>query len=159
MAQVKKRFSLYYQFLYAWLLTILGFQTSCEVITPRAEYGSPHAKFKINGKINNASTNKAIEGIQIAMFEQYLSADTTMLYPLDSTLSHTDGFYELISNSFASNVIFKIVVKDIDGELNGAYSNIDTLVEFVDPQFTGGDGSWYYGEASKQINITLKLKN
>ena len=53
---------------------------------------------------------------------------------------------------------FNIEFIDIDGAENGEYQSLDTIVEFKDPHFTGGDGDWYAGETSKEFNIQLNPK-
>jgi hypothetical protein len=53
---------------------------------------------------------------------------------------------------------FPIRFHDIDGNLQGEFNNLDTVVEFKNPQFTNGDGHWYKGETSKEFNIQLKPK-
>jgi hypothetical protein len=46
--------------------------------------------------------------------------------------------------------------EDIDGAQNGSFQALDTIVEFVDPQFTGGSGNWDSGETETIFNVELK---
>lgn len=141
------------------LLAILGFSVSCDPIT-QVEYGTPSADFKIIGKIESVATNNAIEGIQVTMKRKVETSDSTaQLIGVDSILSVANGTYELIEyGGFPDDKIYYINVHDIDGDLNGSYQEMDTTIEFIDPSYSGGDGNWDKGLASKELNIKLKPK-
>lgn len=137
-----------YSTILALLLTLLGFtQSSCAKLygSPIAEYGTPSAKFIVIGKVESSGTNQPIKNILV-----YMSGDSTFT---DST-----GRYQLHSGGFPNSQTFPIRFHDVDGILQGEYTNLDTIVEFKDPQFTNGDGHWYYGETSKEFDIQLKPK-
>ena len=51
---------------------------------------------------------------------------------------------------------FKIHIQDIDSTQNGQFQNMDTLIEFKNSKFTGGDGELYIGQTEKEINIKLQ---
>ncbi len=53
---------------------------------------------------------------------------------------------------------FNIQYRDEDGAANGEYNDLDTIIEFKNPQFVNGDGSWYAGETSKEFDIKLTPK-
>ncbi len=130
-----------YNALIAGLLAVLGF-ASCDKDDPIDEYGTPSAKFIINGNVRSAETNAAIENIRV-------------IIPGDTVLTDSDGNYQLYSGGFPTDQTFAISFQDIDSVLNGKFQDIDTTIEFIDPKFTGGDGHWYSGEASKDMNITM----
>ena len=130
--------------LFLALITFLGF--SCDPDGPwSVEYGAPHADFIVNGSIVDESTLNTLSNIQVAMEG-------------DTVYGDENGNYEVKVTNFSSNNSFLVVFKDIDGDTNGSYSQLDSLVEFEDPDFINGDGSWYHGETSKEINIKLKSK-
>jgi hypothetical protein len=45
----------------------------------------------------------------------------------------------------------------VDGDANGTYHSLDTIVSFVDPEFENPDGHWYSGETSKEGKINESL--
>ena len=145
MTTIKSNFFKGYNMLIAGLLSILGFSTSCNIL-PLAEYGSPSAKYIINGKVTSVETGKAIKGVRVSMQG-------------DSTLTNADGSYQVVEKyGFPGDQLLQITFKDIDGAANGEYANIDTVVEIKDPQYTGGDGDWYSGEATEEFSIKLNPK-
>ena len=127
------------------LIAFLGF--SCDdVINIRDEYGSPCADFKVNGTVVDELTLNKLSNIQVVM-------------DWDTVYSDENGNYEVITSSNPSSQALLVTFKDVDGELNGSYFNLDTLVEFEDPEFINGDDKWYYGEVSKEINVKLSSEN
>lgn len=133
--------------LIAFLLSILGFGTACEIIFPKAEYGVPHAKFKVFGKVTseNGSNIPAIKVVMVSLDSNHSS---------DSCLTDSYGNYEVIDIDFPNDKNYLLKFEDIDGIVLGSYKSKDTIVKFIDPQFENGD-RWYEGEASKEMNIKL----
>ena len=133
--------------LIAGLLAILGFTTSCPIV----EYGAPYATFIVNGKVVSSETDQPIENVRVKM----------QVDSITSTDTYTDvnGAYQVVDESGLPNDhTYIIEFKDIDGEINGKFSDLDTIVEFKDPIFTGGDGDWYSGETSKEFDVKLTPK-
>ncbi len=123
------------------LMALLGFSNCTD---PRDEYGSPSATFKVNGKVTDLLTSRAIQDIKVLMQG-------------DSTQTDAEGRFSLSQVSFPTDQTFVIQFKDIDGAANGGQFQLkDTLVEFKDPQFINGDGSWYAGETSLEFNLNLE---
>jgi putative lipoprotein (rSAM/lipoprotein system) len=128
------------------LLAILGFASSCEKTDPKVEYGTPSAKFIVNGKIESKDSNAPVKNIRVIMQG-------------DTSLTDLDGKYQVIQpNDFPSDKTYDIKFQDFDGISNGNLENLDTVVTFTDPQFTDGDGHWYSGEVEKDFNVKLKTK-
>lgn len=129
------------------LLALLGFATSCEKgPNTIAEYGTPSAKFIVKGKVDSKETNTPIKNVRVIMNS-------------DTSFSDSEGRYQVIENyGFPTNQTFQIKFQDIDGLINGDYEDIDTVVEFANPQFVNGDGHWYEGETSKEFNVKLNEK-
>lgn len=115
--------------------------TSCENITPAAEYGTPHATFKIYGKVASK------QGVKIPQIK------VVMYY--DSSYTDEHGNYQVQVSAFPSSQDFILKFEDVDGEVNGAYETKDTLISFVNPQFENGSDSWYAGETSKELDIEM----
>lgn len=149
---IKVRILTGYNVLITALMTLLGFATACERF-PRMEYGTPHATFITKGKITSNLDNSAIPGIQVRML-----ADSNRI-SVDSINSGSDGSYTVSDNfGFPVTHSYSIQFRDIDGTVNGEFQNLDTVIEFKDPVFKGGDGKWNDGETQKEFNIKLKPK-
>jgi len=127
------------------VIALLGFSSSCEKLRPKAMYGTPTAKYIVNGKVTSSSSNQEIENIKVKM-------------QWDSTKTDQEGNYRIETGAFPNGDIFNIEFIDTDSTDNGEYQNLDTIVEFKDPHFTGGDGDWDAGETSKEFNIQLNPK-
>ena len=139
-----------YNTLLSFLLSVLGFGAACSLSGCEygplpVEYGTPHAMFKINGNVKSEQTSDNIPGIRVVM-------------GVDTAFTDAQGNYQVRNESWPSDEAFMLEFKDIDGESNGAYQPLDTIVEFIDPEFIGGEGAWYMGETDKEINIELKDK-
>lgn len=130
-----------YNLFIAFILSMLGFATSCEK-GPNAEYGVPSATFKVLGTVTNES-NQPIEGIRVILNS-------------DSTLTDASGNYLVGITEFPGDKSLNVIFKDIDGTINGSYLQKDSTVSFVDNQYENGSGSWYSGEVSKTVDIKLK---
>jgi putative lipoprotein (rSAM/lipoprotein system) len=144
------------------LISLLGFSSSCKKDGPtKYMYGSPHADFIIKGEVESAATNTPISEIIVEMrsinnFEDGHS-DTSLVA---TGFSYSGAGNYLLSDNFASpeDKTYKIKFIDIDGALNGEYETLDTTVVFKDTKFTGGDGSWDFGQAEQKLNVRLKPK-
>lgn len=141
MKTVRKRILISYNFLLKGLIAILGFVPSC---IPGTEYGTPSAKFIVNGKVTSAATNLPVENIRVIMQG-------------DTSFTDAGGMYQVIDKyGFPTSQTFPVSFQDVDGDTNIKFNDLDTIVEFKDPKFTGGDGDWYHGETSATFNVKLK---
>lgn len=136
--------------LLSFLLSILGFGAafslnSCEYGTPAMEYGTPFATFKVKGSVKSELSSNAIPNIRVVMGN-------------DTTFSDESGNYQISNTDFPDDQTFLLEFKDIDGKTNGEYQALDTIVEFIDPKFSGGTGDWNSGETEKEVNVKLKEK-
>lgn len=141
---MKIRFLKTYNVLIAGLLTMLGFSTACD---SKDEYGTPSAKFVVKGKVKSSVTDQPIENIRVSMEG-------------DTSFTNARGEYQIADKwGFPSDQTYHIEFRDIDGETNGEFNVLDTIVEFKNPEFTGGDGDWYSGEATKEFDTKLNPEN
>ncbi len=136
--------------LISFLLTILGFGAVCSFNgcmygDPVVEYGTPFATFKVSGKVVSEITSNAIPNIRVVLES-------------DTTYTDNSGNYQILNTNSPGNQAYLVEFKDIDGETNGEYQPLDTIVEFIDPEFSGGTGSWDWGETEKEVNVKLKNK-
>lgn len=134
----------------SFLLSILGFGAVCSISgcaygTPAVEYGTPFATFKVKGNVQSEITSNSVPNIRVVIGS-------------DTTLTDESGNYELSNTEFPGNQTLLVEFADIDGETNGEYQPLDTIVEFIDPEFTGGSGGWDSGETEKEVNVKLKNK-
>jgi putative lipoprotein (rSAM/lipoprotein system) len=144
MKKAEIRFFKTYNAILGLLLAFFGFAVSCS--KPMAEYGTPSARFIVNGKVESSETNNPIRNIQVSM-EGY------------STLTDSTGHYRfVIANGFPGSRTFPVNFLDTDGPPNGEFTTLDTTVVFKDPHFINGDGHWYYGETTKEFDIKLNPK-
>jgi putative lipoprotein (rSAM/lipoprotein system) len=139
-----------YNTLISFLLSVLGFGAacsigSCEYGLPVAEYGTPHAIFKVKGSVSSEATSENLPYIRVIM-------------GVDTAITDEQGNYEVGIMGFPKDQTYQVEFKDVDGELNGAYQSLDTIAEFIDPEFTGGSGGWDQGETEKEMNVKLKDK-
>ena len=143
MKKVEIKFLKSYNAIIAAILVILGFASSCD---SKDEYGTPSAKFIVNGKVESSENNAALENIQVIMQS-------------DTVRTDENGNYQITDKwGFPVDQTYTIQFRDIDDIENGEFENLDTIVEFKDSQFTDGDGDWYEGETEKEFNIKLTPK-
>ena len=77
----------------------------------------------------------------------------------DTTFTDNNGTYEITDNgAFPTDQTYTIQFQDFDNETNGSFENMDTIVEFKNPEFSHGDGHWYEGETTKEFDIQLTPK-
>jgi putative lipoprotein (rSAM/lipoprotein system) len=150
MKEIQTKFLKYSNAIIVGLLAILGFASCCD--NDDVEYGTPSATFIVRGKVTSIETQEAIKNIKVIVH-----GDTSIGYywNRDTTVTDNEGNYVIDKHGFPENRAFKIQFQDIDSLLNGEYQNLDTIIEFNNPVFTGGDGDWYVGETTKEINIKL----
>lgn len=139
------------------LISLLGFTTACKDDEPVMMYGSPHAIFNISGKIESLTDSKPIRDIIIQM--RYVDEkDSTKSMLIETSFSNAVGSYDLSVGRDPDDQTFRLRFIDTDGPLNGEYETLDTTVVFKDPKFVNGDGSWFSGSVTKELDIKLKPK-
>jgi putative lipoprotein (rSAM/lipoprotein system) len=144
MKKVKNNILSFSNRIIAVVLAMLGFASSCG--ESLAEYGVPSADFIVKGTVTSAETNLPIPSIRVIMDQ-------------DTVLTNAQGNYSVVDDrSFPESKTYTLRFQDIDNGLNGSFNDLDTVVDFQDPVFTGGDGKWYDGEVSKTVNVKLLLK-
>ena len=152
MKKIKNRCLKTYNIILAACLALLGFTSSCDIQpvygapSVQPEYGAPSAKFIVKGQVESAENNEAIENIQVVL--QY-----------DTKRTDEDGHYQVSDiEGEPGDQTYLIQFQDIDNIDNGEFENLDTIVEFIDPEFTDGDGGFYAGETEIELNVKLNPK-
>lgn len=143
-----------------FLISFLGFASSCDILGGKAMYGTPSADFLIKGKIEDASANVPLKGIKVVMEMNFGSVSDPYIIKKDSTFSSAvDGSYQVIAKSeSAGDQKINLRFTDIDGTNNGQYKSLDTTIVFQNLKFSNGSGSWDKGETVKEVNIKLQPK-
>ncbi len=144
MRKLKKLLISRYNRIIAILLSLLGFTTACEDKYSPAEYGTPFATFIVNGNVKDETTNDNISNIRVVL-------------NTDTTFTDESGNFQLTYDDFPEDKTYIVEFKDTDGSENGEYDPLDSTIEFVDPEYSGGSG-WYSGETEQELNVTLKSK-
>jgi hypothetical protein len=145
--QIGKAFRHHQSKVIALLLALLGFSTACHKASDSpVEYGSPHADFLLNGSIKSALTGNPIGNIQLIMER-------------DTALTNSNGTFSLKVTDFPITHSYLVKISDIDGIANGSYAEKDTTVTFPGVNYTNGDGSWYKGEETLSVNVSLEPTN
>lgn len=147
MKKVKKSFLKTGNLIITSVLALLGF-TSCDAVM---EYGTPHAKFIVNGKVVSSETQKPVGNILVTMRPDYSQGE-------QQVYTDKSGNYLIECTEFPIDQVFDIVFKDIDGAENEDLENLETTVEFKDPEFTGKKKNWYEGETRKTLDVQLNPK-
>lgn len=151
--KLKKTFIKNTNWALAGLLTMLGFNVSCD--DERVEYGTPKATYQIKGKVKSEQ-GEAIKGIQVLIE----NIEEVYYIRRDSTLTKEDGSFDLNMGDFPDKTnTYRVISSDIDGSENGgSFESDTTMVTFNSSELRGGKGAWNWGSATKEIRITLKKK-
>jgi putative lipoprotein (rSAM/lipoprotein system) len=139
-----------YNGLISIILALLGYSTACEPGTeeygaPVAEYGVPHASFIVKGNVKSKKSDSSISNIRVVM-------------NYDTSYTDDEGNYHVQNTDFPDSQSYHMEFNDIDGETNGAYQPLDTIIEFNNPEFSGSTDKWDRGETEKEVNVKLKDK-
>lgn len=133
------------------LLVMLGF-TACDSEEGGgiAEYGTPSAKFIVKGAlVDKTANNKGISGMKVAIGYPY--ADGKRTYYIDSIVTNNTGAFDVNIRDFPTSQKFVIKYEDTSTSQEGNFGIAIDTVRFEKPSFTGGSGSWYRGETTKDL--------
>ena len=155
---MKARLIHWYEVLAGAILSLLGF-TGCrsilDIIEPRAEYGMPHATFKVMGNVKAAESSKPIEGI-VVKFSRESEKDRS--WETAEFKSDKNGKVDGSTQAWPSEEGIMLTFEDIDGEENGGLFAPDTLrakdlkITFVEDK----ESHWHQGVYN--ISFEAKLK-
>jgi putative lipoprotein (rSAM/lipoprotein system) len=126
------------------LLALLGF-TQCD-IAGAVEYGTPNCNFTLKGKVQNEQ-GEPINKVRI--ITRMLRQDSEAIYYAASDTVEVNGTYRIDFRGVIPDRACRVVCEDPAG----VYRADSTEVK-VEP--TGGDGKWYQGSDTKEVNFTLK---
>ena len=131
---------------FVFLLGLLGI-SGCESnngIGPAPEYGVPMATYKLDGKVVQAETREAIEGIEVR-------------FDYETTRTNNEGSWYLPECLvFHCGDCCSLSVRDIDGYLNGGLFKEKKIP--LDPRQTSqGSGDWDSG-VFEQHDILIDME-
>ena len=154
MAIISKTYSRLLAIIMAWL----GF--SCEqpdngggMICP--EYGVPMATYKAKGIVVSQADNAPIEGIR-AVLKAKLDATGERFHGIDTVYTDSKGTFYLKGQNMSSKMLY-VELRDIDGEQNGSFTDMDVVADYSNEKFTGKKDCLYLGEIEKDLEI-IKIK-
>jgi len=149
--KIKKQWFAFQNKSIRYLISFLGIGSAvifngCMYGSPVVEYGTPSAVFKVTGKVTSKA-GEDIQGIKVVVER--------------GGVTRTDGFgiYKTDISDFPEDQEYKVQFMDDDGAQNGGeFVTLDTVVKFTDPKFEDGDGEWFSGFTSKELNVKLEKK-
>ena len=151
---MKTKIAHLFELIAGFLLSLLGF-SGCEIFNLRAEYGQPHATYKVIGQVTDEG-GKPIPGIEVKGNLNYVKDGPLQL--MDKTVTTaSDGKYILDSSNWPGSTSATLEFTDIDGEANGGEFESATLSTSLQ-KVAEGDGHWYEGSYTGTGNIRLKKK-
>jgi putative lipoprotein (rSAM/lipoprotein system) len=112
MRTVEIKFIKFCNAIIAILLALIGYACTKNPINPnnpidpRMEYGTPWAKFIVQGKVVSVINNQAIDKIQV-------------LLNLDTVMTDQNGNYQVTVTGFPTDQTYKVQFNDIDSTTNG----------------------------------------
>jgi putative lipoprotein (rSAM/lipoprotein system) len=153
----------------AGLIGLLGF-TNCDK-DGLMEYGSPYTVYtivKTKGTVVDKATGEPIPGILVA----YSQPTAEVMYGVmptpykkkASVTTNAKGEYELKDAFFDYEMIpdeknipasIPVFVNDIDGKVNGLYSDTILTVNVTRAAHSGKQQGWYGGEYTVNVDIAL----
>lgn len=147
-----------YRSLAAMLLSLLGFSTACDEIIEGGGvcmYGTPNADYKVSGKVNDKD-GKPVEGIRVATEWERKAEESNFAIRRDTVYTDANGHYSSAFKDFPNLKKVTVTFEDIDGEKNGAFEKTSK----TEDQFKhkGSSDSWYMGEYSATVDMTLEEK-
>lgn len=134
----------------AGLISFLGLGISCDSIIKDSpsEYGSPHADFRVKGKVTDEA------GTPIPGIRMHAQPSPQYYGRTDTTYTDENGNYELQSVIIGHEHI-DVYAEDIDGVNNGMFQPDSARILSKDIDLKDGKG-WYEGWDEKEIDFRLK---
>lgn len=142
----------------AWIMsaamTMLGFSSCENLIEPKCEYGTPHAKYTVKGRVTNEQ-GVAIPGIEVVIERSGNPLSSRIDFA--NQISGSNGeFAKSFEYVMPEDQNFTLNFSDIDGPANGVYKAKTQSFKILRNELKGGDKSWYFGEAVKEIVVKLE---
>ena len=131
----------------AWILTALGLYTSCDIIEPRVEYGTPTADFVVKGNVSDAQNQQPIENMAVIRKSNWHP------YGNDTVKTDAGGNYELnFSETTFGPEDMVVYTSDID---NGVYQSDTIRIKVSELKQTEKRKNWYNGKFEGKADFKL----
>ena len=128
---VKSLFTKTYGNILAFFLTLLGFSP---IISSCAKYGVPctYIKPQVTGSVVSYENKVPIQGIRAVLKDDYQGYDTAYT-------AKNGGFFLQYPYTICSEgrLYFRVELKDVDGELNGLFEDMEITVDSESKQNLG----------------------
>lgn len=136
---------------------VIGFSARMKAIIefPPAEYGTPHAEYRIIGTVKD-SKGKPIPGIEVLAALWRVDGEYQEQGPITRAETAADGTFSASMNDWPGFNVAKLTLNDIDGAENGgSFKSGEASASFT--QTAEGDGHWDEGSFEANAgNIVLK---
>lgn len=161
---MKAKFRHIYEVIAGAILSLLGLG-GCEelsnIIDAPAEYGEPHATYKLIGSVSADDTGDPLEGIRVKYRRYYYTDENGEDQFMD--YEYTSGKDGKVNKSFSEFPMYdgmekhQIVLEDIDGEEGGGKFLPDTLRgEDIKMEYDDSDAKkWYFGTYTLSFEAKL----
>ena len=157
---MKQRINTWWKAILGGIMTLLGF-SACdvvgEIISPRCEYGQPHANYKLLGDVKDTK-GTPVKGIRVV----FIPTGNTEERGWNNDTLYTDakGHFEKATATYdwpGGHDKFTFVAEDVDGAANGAFQRkIMRAGDVTTSQVKKGEGSWYDGDFEVSADIILE---
>ena len=141
-------------YLLGCLLGLLGFSCDSEDISDLpAEYGTPWATYQFKGRALDTS-NQPINNLRVKAIPSNSDLDIDEIR--DTTRTDAEGNFQIEMSYFPTSS-FELIIEDTDGEANGGqFNNMSTLIQIDDSEYQEGDGRWYEGKVTRELEIHME---
>ena len=122
-----------------------------------AEYGMPHADYKVFGSVKDPQGNP-VPGIQVLSRLWQINEDGQEFEGTYLGMVQTDatGAFSMDGSQWPANAV-KVSFEDVDGPSNGGeFAAQDVTAKFTQTQ--EADGRWFEGGFEARVDVTLKKK-
>lgn len=146
--------------LFTGILSLFGFSCSDsnDPYDNPVEYGSPHAYFRIKGKVVNETDQEALSNIQVEIrYDARQQDPASAIYYRDTIRTDIHGEFQWDTHKITLwHMPLKLITSD-PGENpgRGPFVPDTTLINFESADMQD-PGSWYEGSGEKEITIRLK---
>lgn len=131
----------------------ISFEASLYEEAP-AEYGMPHAKYKIIGTVTDPEGNP-IPGIEILAKLWQTNQNPEEGEPMEPGQTNASGKFSLEGTAMPEAVGVHLELNDIDGEQNGGLFESAKADAQLEKQGEG-DGNWFDGTFGATLDVQLK---
>jgi putative lipoprotein (rSAM/lipoprotein system) len=138
-----------------------------EVVNPREEmalmYGVPTMDYVLKGRVIDTE-GKGVRGMQVILVNTRVDLSPEEMYEDNpyvqeyikgaSDTTDAEGYFQCHMQDVPTDV-HHVIVRDIDGQKNGAFVDQMVPVNFAEGEQTGDRKGWYLGTRTKDVDITV----